>query len=307
VSRVEDALKKLRESGAAPPPVARSNPPPAPPKRSAVPVAQKKKVTVEGEKHAVSQEELIAGGLLAPFEQAGAVADEFRRIKRPLILNAIGETAGSTSVPNRNVIMIASAMPGAGKTFCAVNLAVSISLERELNVVLVDADVAKPHVSRAFGLVDRQGLIDLLLDETLDMADLLVRTDLNDIQVLPAGQPHPQATELLASDRMSRVVTELSTRYSDRVIILDSPPLLLTSEAQALASQVGQIALVVEAGRTTQQALNHTLDSLDSEKAINVILNKTRSWNRGGYYGGYGYYGNEYYGSGNGGRNGEDA
>jgi exopolysaccharide/PEP-CTERM locus tyrosine autokinase len=305
VSRVEDALKKLRESGAAPPPVARSNPPPAP-KRSAVPVAQKKKVTVDGERHAVSQEELFAGGLLAPFEQALAVADEFRRIKRPLIANAIGETAGSTSVPNRNVIMIASAMPGAGKTFCAVNLAVSISLERELNVVLVDADVAKPHVSRAFGLVDRQGLIDLLLDETLDMADLLVRTDLNDIQVLPAGQPHPQATELLASDRMSRVVTELSTRYSDRVIILDSPPLLLTSEAQALASQVGQIALVVEAGRTTQQALNHTLDSLDSEKAINVILNKTRTWNRGGYYGGYGYYGHGYYGSGSGRRSGED-
>src|SRR5690606_30848694 len=133
-----------------------------------------------------------------------------RRIKRPLIANAIGETAGAGNIANRNVIMIASAMPGAGKTFCAVNLAVSISLERELNVVLVDVDVAKPHISRAFGLVDRKGLIDLLVDDSLDMADLLVRTDLNDIQVLPAGQPHPQATELLASDRMSRVVNELA-------------------------------------------------------------------------------------------------
>src|SRR5690606_32277089 len=152
------------------------------------------------------------------------------------------------------VIMIASAMPGAGKTFCSVNLAVSISLERELNVVLVDVDVAKPHISRAFGLVDRRGLIDLLLDDSIDVADLLVRTDLNDIQVLPAGHPHPQATELPASERMSRVVAELATRYSDRIIVLDSPPLLLTSEAQALASQVGQIALVVEAGRTTHQA-----------------------------------------------------
>src|SRR5690606_9642933 len=130
VSRVEDALKKLRESGATPPPVTPDNlspplarnPPPAAPKRSAVPAAQKKKVTVEGDRHTISQEELIAGGLLAPFEQAVAVGDEFRRIKRPLIANAIGETAGAGNIANRNVIMIASAMPGAGKTFCAVNL-----------------------------------------------------------------------------------------------------------------------------------------------------------------------------------------
>jgi protein-tyrosine kinase len=297
MSRVEDALKKLRKNAALQPDaggaaaggtaVARRT------GRSPIPIAKKKKVTIDGEKHHVSPEALMTGGLLAPVEQASAVSDEFRRIKRPLIANALRQDG--SEVRNKNVIMIASAMPGAGKTFCAVNLAVSVSLERELNVLLVDADVAKPHISRAFGLAEHPGLIDLLLDETIDVAELLVRTDLNDIQVLPAGQPHPQATELLASERMSKIVEELATRYPDRLILLDSPPLLLTSEAQALTSQVGQIALVVEAGRTTQQALAHTIETLDPEKAINVILNKTRSWSNSGYgyyYGGaYGYSG----------------
>jgi Mrp family chromosome partitioning ATPase len=144
-------------------------------------------------------------------------------------------------------------------------------------------------------LTSAPGLIDLLLDEGRDINDMLVRTDLNDIQVLPAGRGHAQATELLASARMSRIVHELATRYSDRIILLDSPPLLITSEAQALASQVGQITLIVEAGRTSHQELSRTLEMLDSTKAVNVILNKTRSWSWGrvGDYGEYANYGFE--------------
>lgn len=289
MSRIEEVLKKL-QNGGSPPAGARLSS-----ARSAVPLARKKKVALEGEKHHVDQQSLIDGGLLAPLDQAMSVADEFRRIKRPLIVNAT--RADPATVPNQNVIMIASALPGAGKTFCAVNLAVSLSLERELNVLLVDADVPKPHISREFGLADAPGLIDLLHDETLDVASVLVRTDLNDIQVLAAGRQHPQATELLASERMSRIVRELSLRYPDRIIVLDSPPLLITSEAQALASQVGQIALVVEAGRTSEQALRQTIEMLDTEKAINIILNKTRNRGAAGYYGGeYGYYESHGYG-----------
>lgn len=292
MSRIEDVLKKLRSGGA----TAGAGPSSAAPssagaliaRGSAVPIARKKKVAIEGEKHHVSQQALIEGGLLAPFEQAVAVADEFRRIKRPLIANALRTGPGAT--PNQNVIMIASGMPGAGKTFCSVNLAFSISLERELNVLLVDADVAKPHISRAFGLENAPGLIDLLLEESGDVAELLVRTDINDIQVLPAGRNHPQATELLASERMSAIVKDLATRYADRIVLLDSPPLLITSEAQALASKVGQIALVVEAARTSKQALEQTIETLARDKAINIILNKARSWGRSGsYYGEYGY------------------
>jgi len=290
MSRIEEVLKRLQSAGATPASVAPASSARRTAMRSAVPLAQKKKVTIEGERYHVSQDELMRGGLLAPIDQAVSVADEFRRIKRPLIANAT--RTGPDASAHQNVIMIASGLPGAGKTFCSVNLAVSISLERELNVLLVDADVAKPHISRAFGLRDAPGLIDLLVEEAGDVADLLVRTDLNDIQILPAGRSHPQATELLASERMSAVVRELATRYADRIVLLDSPPLLITSEAQALAGQVGQIALVVEAGRSSKQSLEQTIETLNSDKAINVVLNKTRGWGRSGYYYGeyaYGY------------------
>jgi len=284
MSRIEDALRKLQVRRSVPVNSGEALAPTSP----AVAVATKKKVVSDGEKHHISQEDLTAGGLLPPPELALQVADEFRKIKRPLLANAANKDLQSAQA---NIIMIASSLPGAGKTFCSVNLAVSISLERELNVLLVDADVAKPHISRAFGLRDAPGLIDLLLDEGRDVGSVLVRTDLNDIQVLPAGQHHPQATELLASERMSLIVHELAVRYPDRIILLDSPPLLITSEAQALATQVGQIALVVEAGQTSQQMLAQTIEALDKEKAINLVLNKTRRWSGSGYYGGdYGYY-----------------
>lgn len=300
MSLIETALKKLQNAGQvdSPPrvgvaPAARPGPAAAS-GASAIPVARKKRVAIEGPKHHVSEAALIDGGLLSPVDQAAHVADEFRRIKRPLIANAFG--AEQRTGQHGNVILITSALPKAGKTFCSVNLAVSMSLERDLNVLLVDADVAKPHITREFGLADEPGLIDLLLDEGRDINDMLVRTDLNDITILPAGRTHPQATELLASDRMSRIVHELATRYSDRIVLLDSPPLLITSEAHALASQVGQITLVVEAGSTTQQELTQALELLDDRKACNVILNKSRTWPwaRGGdYTGRYSRYGDK--------------
>jgi exopolysaccharide/PEP-CTERM locus tyrosine autokinase len=289
VSLLENALKKLQGArtttdGSSPGAAATRNA-----AASVVPAARRKKVSLDGPKYHVSQSNLIKAGLLAPIEQAVPVADEFRKIKRPLIVTAFG---GTPLPGHANVIMITSPLPKAGKTFCSVNLAVSMSLERDLNVLLVDADVAKPHITREFGLTDRPGLIDLLVDDRGDLNKMLVRTDLNDIQILPAGRTHPQATELIASDRMSAIVTELATRYSDRIILLDSPPLLITSEAQALASQVGQITLIVEAGATTHQQLAQTIEMLDRDKSINVVLNKSHNlgWVRGGDYSGeYGY------------------
>jgi receptor protein-tyrosine kinase len=257
--------------------------------RSSVPIARKKKFDALGPKYHVEQEALVRDGLLAPLDHAVSVADEFRRIKRPLINNAIKNSARTED--HMNMVLVTSAMPGSGKTFCVVNLAVSMSLERELNVVVVDADVLKPHISTSLGLEEREGLIDLLLDDSRSIEEMLVRTDLNDIQVLPAGRRHPQATELLASDRMVEIVEELATRYPDRIILLDSPPLLITSEANALASQVGQIALVIEAGKTDHHSLQQALELLDSNKAINAILNKSWHSTRIAYRGsGYGYY-----------------
>jgi len=292
LSKIQEALKKLQKGS---PP--RANPDVAASidrsfrnKQSAIPVARRKKITIDGEKHHVNQEDLIRGGLLAAPDLGISVADEFRRIKRPILDNALRK--GPEAADQKNVILITSPLPHAGKTFCSVNLAVSISLERELHVLLVDADVVKPHISREFGLAKRLGLIDLLVEDSQEISDCLVRTDINDIQILPAGTKHARSTELLASERMSAIITELSSRYSDRIILLDSPPLLATSEAQALADQVGQIALVVESGETTHQALMETIGLLNPEKATNIILNKSRHSMQSGYYGGgYGYYG----------------
>jgi Mrp family chromosome partitioning ATPase len=235
---------------------------------SVIPIVRKKSINIGGEKHHLDEGDLIRGGLLAPLDHAIPVADEFRRIKRPLIENTLKSTGNDHGF--MNVIMVASALPGAGKTFCAVNLAASMSLERELNVMLIDADVAKPHISKAFGLDEHAGLLDILEDETRLIDEVLVRTDLNDIQVLPAGRKHSQSTELLASD----------------------PPLLLTSEAQALTKQAGQIVVVIESGKTLHHEVLETLEVLDQSKPINVILNKSIYTQPGGYYGGgYGYYG----------------
>ena len=292
MSKIREALKKLQgseqpkksEAGQSTMTTGRRLP------ESVIPIARKKKIIIGGEKHHLDEKNLIRAGLLAPLDHAIPVADEFRRIKRPLIENVYkhrGDENGYT-----NLIMVASALPGVGKTFCAVNLAASISLERELHVLLVDADVAKQHISREFGLSDHPGLIDILEDETRSIEEVLVRTDLNDLQVIPTGRKHTQSTELLASDRMADVVKELATRYPDRIIVMDSPPLLMTSEAQELARQAGQIALVIESGKTLKQEVQETLETLDQRKPINVILNKSIYTQPGAYYGGgYGYYG----------------
>lgn len=290
MGKIDDALRKLQQQGMGSgrkgsgntKPINRRLP------ESVIPIARKKKLKIDGVKHHLDEDQLIRRGLLAPLDQAIPVADEFRRIKRPLIENAIKR--GDDHEDHMNLIMVASALPGAGKTFCSVNLAASISLERELTILLVDADVAKPHISDAFGLADKPGLIDILEDESISIDEVLVRTDLNDMLVLPAGRKHSQSTELLASERMEEIMHELATRYDDRLIVLDSPPLLATSEAQALAMQVGQIALVVESGKTTNQEIQEALELLDHEKAINFILNKSLYSQTSGHYGGgYGY------------------
>lgn len=290
MSKIQDALRRFQKEGGGPRKTGGSEST-AMNRRvpeTVVPIARIKKIEFTGEKFHLDESQLIRRGLLAPLDQAIPVADEFRRIKRPLIDNAT--KCSDQHEDHMNLIMVASALPGAGKTFCSVNLAASISLERELGVLLVDADVAKPHISDAFGLASRPGLIDLLENETISIEEVLVRTDINDIQVLPAGRKHSQSTELLASDRMKDVMHELATRYADRLIVLDSPPLLVTSEAQVLATQVGQIAVVVESGKTTNQEIQEALELLDRDKAINFILNKSLYSQTSGYYGGgYGY------------------
>jgi exopolysaccharide/PEP-CTERM locus tyrosine autokinase len=167
-------------------------------------------------------------------------------------------------------------MPGEGKTFCAINLAMSIAMELDHTVLLVDADVARPSILRTLALPGQRGLMDVLLDDGVDLADVMLRTNVENLTLLPAGAPSPRATELLASQSMTTLVSELAHRYPDRIIIFDSPPLLLTSEAHVLAQHMGQLVVIVEAERTTQHALRESLRQLEGCQNVNLVYNKTR-------------------------------
>ena len=200
--------------------------------------------------------------------------EEFRIIKRPLLKRAFSERAPNANPSN--LIMVTSSLPGEGKTYCSINLAMSIAMELDHTVLLVDADVARPSVLRTLGLPAHRGLMDCLVDDKLDLSDVLLRTNVDTLAILPAGTSTPRATELLASSTMTQLLHELAHRYPDRIIIFDSPPLLLTSEARVLASHMGQIVVVVESQTTTQHAVKEALTQLEGMPNVNLIYNKTR-------------------------------
>ncbi len=232
-------------------------------------------------------EGLYRQGLLTPKDANDPVSEEFRLIKRPLLTNAFQPSADSDSNELSNLIMTTSALDGEGKTFTSFNLALSIALEWDYTVLLVDADVGRCALTRLVGLEDSPGLIDVLLDPQLDLARVIATTDMTTMRILPVGCNHPRSTELLASRHMWRVATELAHRYPDRIVLFDSPPLLLASQATVLASLVGQVVLVVEAEKTPQHLVKEALGLLDSSKGVGVVLNKSRQSSKGGYYSGY--------------------
>jgi exopolysaccharide/PEP-CTERM locus tyrosine autokinase len=205
-----------------------------------------------------------------------ALVEDFRVIKRPLIKRAFAERAPG-DLPG-NLIMVTSSLPGEGKTYCAINLAMSIAMELDHTVLLVDADVARPSVLRTLGLPAQRGLMDILVDEALDLSDVMLRTNVPTLSILPAGTSTPRATELLASAAMTNLVMEIAHRYPDRIVIFDSPPLLLTSEARVLATHMGQIVVVVESETTTQHAVKESLSQLEGCANVNLIYNKTREF-----------------------------
>lgn len=235
---------------------------------------------------------LISAGFLPPHHKQRQIGDQFRHVKRPLLAAALGR--GVEPLPDGRMIMLTSSLPGEGKTFVSINLAISMSLERDISVVLVDADVAKPHVSRLFGVDAEPGLLEAITDENLDVESLILPTDIPKLSVLPAGKPSDTATELLASLRMQSVVWRLGGLLDrKRVVIFDSPPLLLTSESRALAQHMGQIVLTVRAGHTPQHAVLDAINCLGEDKKVALLLNQSESINEAGYYyrdGAYGDY-----------------
>jgi len=214
---------------------------------------------------------LRAQGFALPVDQS-ALAEELRLIKRPLLSTAFAQ--GGSAVANSNLIMVTSANPNEGKTFIATNLALSMASEHDVHVLLVDADTANPSIPLVLGFDAESGLIDAVSDASIDLADVMIRTNIDNLIVLPAGRPRPGASELLASARMTRFVNDIAKRYADRVIIFDSPPVLARSEAMVLAQHVGQVVFVVEAERTSRTAMNEALGMIGT-KLGGVVLNKT--------------------------------
>ncbi|NOX93182.1 MAG: AAA family ATPase, partial [Gammaproteobacteria bacterium] len=210
-------------------------------------------------------------GFLTPTMSRSKVAEEYRLLKRPLLLNAQGKEAEKWA----NLIMVASSLPGEGKTFTTLNLALSMAMERDTTVLVIDSDVLKPSLTQLLGLQNEPGLIDVLLGDDMGLGDVIINTDMPKLSVMPAGQLHVHSTELLASGKMERIA-DVSIRYPDRMVLFDAPPLVATTEASVLAHIMGQILMVVEAGKTPQHIVQEAISRLDDRKIIGMLLNKSR-------------------------------
>jgi len=229
---------------------------------------------------------LAAANLVTPDAPRSQVADEFRVVKRPLINNV--KSANGSSPARNNLIMVTSAVAGEGKSFTAINLAMSIAAELDNTVMLVDADVARPSVLRMLGLPAGPGLLDLL-EGKADISAVLLKTSIPKLTILPSGTPHARATELLASDAMRLLLDDMSRRYPDRIIIFDSPPLLLTTESRVLATQMGQVVVVVQAEKTLRAEVQQALATIENCPLRMMLLNKAQIDSVSGYGYGYGY------------------
>jgi len=231
---------------------------------------------------------LNANGFIRLDDSHSRIAEEYRSIKRPLVTNAIGSR--KRDIKNSNLILVTSSVPGEGKTFTSINLALSIAAEMDKKVLLIDADVAKPSISKVLGIKSKVGLIDFLETDTLSLSDIIIQTEIQGLRIITAGKSHKLSTELLASDKMIALSKELSERYSDRIVIFDTPPLLATTQAEVLASQMGQVILVVAAEQTPQNFVLESTKKLQNCSDIVLgILNKAQRNLNAGYYG-YGHY-----------------
>jgi len=229
----------------------------------------------------IDLERLKALGYVTPDAPQSQIADEFRVIKRPILRNARG-TSGARS-RNGTLVMVTSALPGEGKTFTALNLAMSIAMEVDHSVLLVDGDVAHPTLPDLLGVPQSPGLMDLLTSN-VDLADALVETNIDKLTILPAGSRHRRSTELLASEQMANLLAEVASRHAGSIVLFDSPPLLATTEARVLATNMGQIVMVVASDATTQHSVKHALAALDSCEIVMMVLNKARKSDVGTYY-----------------------
>jgi len=236
----------------------------------------------------IDKNSLEERGYLIDSGSRKSIKDEFRQIKRKLLNNAFG--AASKTLTNSNLIMVSSSKPNEGKTFVSINLALSIALEQDKTVLLVDADVLRPSINRELGVGNTAGLIEYLLGEEESISEIIYNTNIDKLKVIPAGEPHHLSNELLASDKMQALTTELAARYPDRVVIFDCPPLIGVTETLVLANLMGQALLVVEESKTPIADIQQATEHLNDDIALGLVVNKAIKSHKDmyGYYG-YGY------------------
>jgi protein-tyrosine kinase len=210
-------------------------------------------------------------------------AAHFRQIKRPLLSRSA--TPATATIMWPRVIVTTSALPGDGKSFTTFNLAMSMASERDMSVLLVDGDVASPHISRSIGVAAEPGLMEALQNEAVDAESLVLSTNVRGLALLPAGRPDQNATELLASRRMAEIVQRLLAADARRIILIDSPPLLVSTEARALVAVAGQVVLVVRADVTPRQAMLDALALIGNDKCAGLVLNDSSAPTAAGTYG----------------------
>ncbi len=227
--------------------------------------------------------------MITPDNLSSALSNEFRGIKRKL-LQKVRDPKTRAAV--NNLVMVTSSLPGEGKTFSSINLALSLSAERGLHVLLIDADVIRPSVGNMFVSPASEGLTDLLSGRTKHVSDVLYRcADVPNLSVIFSGDPKTNSPELISSSQMANLCHELSARYPDRVIILDTPPVLASSEPAILATYVHQVIMVVSAAQTDKHQLRKSLEAVSSCKNVSLLFNKAPRWDETEYnsYYGYGY------------------
>lgn len=287
MSVVERALEKLRRGGVDAPALVRENAtaPVQLPDREVPPAEPALEPRIF-----VNRDALRDAGYLPATNQDRRFADEYRQIKRLLLASTVSPVSAGQQRPSPRLVMMASALPGDGKTFTSINLAFSLARERDSSVVLVDGDVAQRQLSKVFGVENYPGLLDVLAHPGMDVAELVLQTDCRGLSILPAGSVLDGATELLSSSQMKKVANRIIERDPRCIALFDSSPLLVTSESLALATAMGQVVLVVRAGRTPRHAVVDAVESLGEEIPLSLVLNQGRRGLSEGRYGyGYGY------------------
>lgn len=234
----------------------------------------------------IDVDRLRDAGFIIPGAPATIISEEFRLIKRKILLGALGGPK-TEPLPNSRLILICSGQPNEGKTFTAVNLALSLACETDIEVLLIDADVAKPEVLSTLGLPGTVGLMDALVDHSLDIEQLVIQTNFPKLSVLPAGRAAANDTEALASDFAHDLIQGLIAHNPRRVVVFDSAPVLAASPAVVLAHHVGQTLMVVRADQTGDAELRESVELLSGCPHINLMLNSVTYFGSGKKYGAY--------------------